>query len=56
MKYDIEWYVNDNGAQVRRLILHLPESVDIKDVTADCFSVYVERRDEEGKIIYTCPV
>lgn len=38
------------------ILLHLPESADIKDVKADCFSVYAKRRDEEGKIIYTCPV
>lgn len=41
---------------MRIILLHLPESADIKDVTADCFSLYAECRDEEGKIIYTCPV
>ena len=30
--YDIEWFVNDDGAQVRRLILHMPDEVEMADV------------------------
>ena len=30
--YDIEWFVNDDGAQVRRLILHMPSEVEMADV------------------------
>ncbi|MCF0133819.1 MAG: prolyl oligopeptidase family serine peptidase [Blautia sp.] len=51
-KYDQEWYVNDDGAQVRRLILHMPEKVKMADVSGKRFSVYVERKNSEGKIMY----
>lgn len=54
--YDMEWYINEFGTQVRRLILHLPEEVDLLDVKEDCFSVYTERRDEHGDIVYSRPV
>ncbi len=51
-KYDMEWYVNDDGAQVRRLILHLPQSVKMADVSGRRFSVYVERKDADGKLLF----
>ena len=54
--YDMEWYVNELGTQVRRLILHLPEEADLLDVKKDCFSVYTERRDEHGDIVCSRPV
>lgn len=55
-QYDVEWFVNEDGAQVRRLILHLPEKADLLDVKADCFCVYAERRDEKGNLVYSHPV
>lgn len=49
--YDIEWVVNDHGAQVGKLRLHLPESVRIADVTRESFNVFVARKDENGEVI-----
>ena len=54
-KYDIEWTVNDSGAQNRRLILHLPEKVKIADVSPGKFSVYVERKNKNGELMYEKP-
>ena len=54
-KYDIEWAVNDDGAQNRRLILHLPEKVKIADVSPGKFSVYVERKNKKGDLLYVKP-
>lgn len=54
-KYDLEWFVNDDGAQVRRLILHLPEIVKMADVAGQKFSVYVERKDKDGNILFIKP-
>lgn len=51
MLYKIEWFVNDLGTQVRRLILELPEPASIAEVQKDCFNVYVERRDENGELM-----
>ena len=53
-KYDIEWFVNDDGAQVRRVILHMPVAVEMADVKPEKFSVYVERPDENGEV-FTIP-
>ncbi len=53
LKYDIEWFVNDDGAMVRRLILHLPEKVTMADATGQKFSVYVERKDKDGNLLMT---
>jgi len=55
-QYDIQWYVNEGGTQVKRLILHLPEEVELLQVKADCFCVYTERRDEKGDIVYARPI
>ncbi|MBR3401682.1 MAG: prolyl oligopeptidase family serine peptidase [Parasporobacterium sp.] len=54
-QYDIEWTVNDDGAQNRRLILHLPQNVKIADVSPDKFSVYVERKNKKGELLYVRP-
>ena len=54
-KYDIEWTVNDSGAQNRRLILHLSEKVKIADVSPEKFSVYVERKNKKGELMYEKP-
>jgi len=51
--YDQEWFVNDDGAQVRRLILHLPKAVKMADVTGSRFSVYVERKNKNGEVLLT---
>lgn len=51
-KYDMEWFVNDDGAQVRRLILHMPEKVKMADVSGKRFSVYVERKDKDGNLLF----
>ena len=53
-KYDIEWFVNDDGAQVRRVILHMPVAVEMADVKPEKFSVYVERTDDKGEV-FTVP-
>ena len=52
-QYDVEWFVNEDGAQVRRLILHLPEKANDLDVKTDCFCVYAERREEKGHLAYS---
>jgi len=54
-QYDIEWTVNDDGAQNRRLILHLPQKVKIADVSPDKFSVYVERKNKKGEFLFVKP-
>ena len=51
-QYDVEWFVNDEGTQVRKLLLHLPEEVAITDVKPECFNVYVERKNEQGELIF----
>ena len=53
--YDIEWPVNDDGAQVRRLILHMPAEVKMADVVGDKFCIYVERKDKNGEILCVKP-
>ena len=53
--YDIEWTVNDDGAQVRRLILHMPAEVKMADVVGDKFCIYVERKDNNGEILCVKP-
>ena len=53
--YDIEWTVNDDGAQNRSLILHLPQKVKMADVKEDAFSVYVERKNKQGEIMCVKP-
>lgn len=52
-QYDVEWFVNDAGAQVRKLLLHLPEEVTIGEVKPECFNVYVERQNEKGEVVLT---
>lgn len=52
MKYSIEWFVNDSGAQVRRLILAMDTPVAMADVRRECFNVYVERRNKAGELMY----
>ena len=54
-QYDIEWTVNDDGAQNRRLILHLPQKAKIADVSPDKFSVYVERKNKKGEFLFVKP-
>ena len=49
--YDIEWTVNDDGAQNRRIILHFPQKVKMADVSGNKFSVYVERKNKKGEIM-----
>ena len=53
--YDIELFVNDDGAQNRRLILHLPEKVTMADAAGKKFSVYVERKNKDGEIMFVKP-
>ena len=54
-KYDIEWTVNDDGAQNRRVILHFPQKVKMADVSGARFSVYVERKNKKGEIMCVKP-
>ncbi len=52
-RYSIELFVNDDGAQVARLILRMPTPVSISDVRPDCFNVHVDRQDEQGHTLMT---
>lgn len=51
LSYEIELFVGSDGAKVGRLLLHLPAPVRIADVKPDCFNVYIERTDKDGKIL-----
>jgi predicted peptidase len=43
--------ITDYGPFTTKIILPLPEKVSASDVSADKFSVYVERKDKKGEIL-----